>query len=226
MKYNLTFISDTHSRHNDISSNLIGGDIIFHTGDISTVGGKHEIFDFLDWYGNLKLYTYKILIAGNHDIGFEEDCQWYSKYASDKGIIYLHDSSIEIMGIKIYGSPWQPEYRNWAFNLPRMGDELFEKWNLIPNDVDILLTHCPPNGILDYVYRNSFFAGCEYLNFKVNEVNPKIHAFGHVHSGYGYTYRNNTNFINSSIMNDLYVPSNQPVHGIWDMDENNLNFIR
>lgn len=59
-----------------------------------------------------------------------------------RSITYLQGSAVEIEGLKIYGSPWQPEFQGWAFNLPR-GPRLREKWRLIPEGLDILVTHGP-----------------------------------------------------------------------------------
>jgi predicted MPP superfamily phosphohydrolase len=126
----ITFISDTHSKHKQITSSLPGGDLIVHAGDMSSQGYKHEIQEFLKWYNNLDNYTNKIFIAGNHDWGFQNDpamCKELLEFY-DK-VTYLQDNS-EVLGedndtaVKVYGSPWQPEFYSWAFNLPRMGWEL------------------------------------------------------------------------------------------------------
>ena len=52
------------------------------------------------------------------------------------------------------------------------GAEIAEKWKLIPDDTDILITHGPPNGILDEVPRKFFVenTGCEELIKKVEEL--------------------------------------------------------
>ena len=42
----------------------------------------------------------------------------------------------------------QPSYGTWGFQLNR-GWQLLEKWNLIPDDVDVLMTHGPPVGEYD-----------------------------------------------------------------------------
>lgn len=45
----------------------------------------------------------------------------------------------------LFYSHRQPWFYGWGFNLPR-GQALLEKWNLIPEGVDILITHGPPLG--------------------------------------------------------------------------------
>ncbi len=67
------------------------------------------------------------------------------KISTAKDVIYLEDSETTINGIRIWGSPWQPEFGGWAFNLPR-GEECLEKWEMIPEGIDVLITHGPPIG--------------------------------------------------------------------------------
>lgn len=86
-----------------------------------------------------------------------------------------------VEGLRIYGSPWQPEYGNWAFNLDR-GAPLKAKWDLIPEGVDILITHGPPKGFGGQTREGD--VGCDDLLEAVNRVKPLIHVFGHIHEGY------------------------------------------
>ncbi len=58
-------------------------------------------------------------------------------------VTYLEDSETSIKGVSIYGSPWQPEFCDWAFNLPRKSEALREKWAKIPDKSDIVITHGP-----------------------------------------------------------------------------------
>ena len=206
----ITFISDTHGKHYKTTQDLLpGGDMIIHAGDISNRGLITEIKDFMDWFGQLP-YKHKIFIAGNHDFGFEA-----IRNSNEPGIkihpnvIYLKDESVTIDGIKIYGSPWQPWFHDWAFNLHR-GEEIAEKWKMIPDDVDILITHGPPHGILDKTER-LVNAGCEELYKRVFEVKPKIHVFGHIHEGYGMREIDDVIFINASALDAHYLYSNKPI---------------
>lgn len=76
----------------------------------------------------------------------------------------------------------QPEFCKWAFNLPR-GKECLSKWNLIPSDTDILVTHSPPLGFGDLCC-TGVRAGCvELLSTVQQRIVPKYHVFGHVHEG-------------------------------------------
>ncbi|XKL69228.1 hypothetical protein PGB90_006997 [Kerria lacca] len=124
--------------------------------------------------------------------------------------IYLEDTFVKIYGIKIYGTPWQPEFCKWAFNLPR-GQECLEKWNLIPDDIDILVTHTPPLGFGDLCC-TGVRAGCtELLTTVQKRVMPKYHIFGHVHEGYGVFSDGKIIFINASTCNINYLPVNPPI---------------
>jgi len=220
----ITFISDSHNRHKQLDAHLPGGQIIIHAGDSTSMGWKHEIEDFCKWYNKLN-YEHKIFIAGNHDKGFQNapDQTWeiIQKYK----INYLQDSMLEIDGIKIWGSPWQPEFCNWAFNLPRNGWQLAEKWNFIPENIDILITHGPAFGNLDKVIGRKDNLGCELLTERLKIVKPKIHIYGHIHSGYGYKFDGYTHYINASVLNEEYIYTNKPLTIDWNKETNELIFL-
>lgn len=123
---------------------------------------------------------------------------------------YLEDELIEIFGLRIYGSPWQPEFCKWAFNLPR-GQPCLEKWNKIPKGLDILITHTPPLGHGDLCC-SGVRAGCvELLSTVQQRVKPKYHVFGHVHEGYGITSDGKVIYINASTCDLNYLPNNPPI---------------
>jgi Icc-related predicted phosphoesterase len=199
----ITFISDTHSKHAYCTPNLPGGDILIHSGDISSMGHERELYDFLKWFSKQK-YEHKVFIAGNHDWIFERNPARAQEILSEYlDVIYLQDNSVELEGLKIYGSPWQPAFHNWAFNLPRNGEALDEKWAQIPEDVDILVTHGPPFETLDYVIWSQSSVGCERMAKHIPRIKPMIHAFGHIH-GAGTSENNYTFSINASVLNEKY----------------------
>lgn len=185
-------LSDTHGHHNEID--IPPGDVLLHAGDISSRGKLDQIRDFNFFLGTLP-HTHKIIIAGNHDFGFEKDPD--AARALIVHATYLQDEAIEIDGIKIYGSPWQPEFHNWAFNLKR-GAELRAKWDQIPADTDILLTHGPPYGILDRIWSGAK-VGCVDLLARVQAVRPKLHLFGHIHEAAGYQQVDDIHYVNAAI---------------------------
>lgn len=205
-------LSDTHNCNEQI--NVPAGDILIHAGDATINGTEPEVAAFLEWFSALP-HRYKILVAGNHDWLFEKNNRFARLLTANAKITYLQDSFIEIENLKIYGSPWQPRFFDWAFNLKR-GAELAEKWKMIPGDTDILITHGPPNGILDEVPRPFGVenTGCEELRKKVEELaenNLKLHIFGHIHCGYGQTDKFGVKFINASNCDEEYKPSQPPI---------------
>lgn len=205
-------LSDTHNCNDQIE--VPDGDILIHAGDATVRGTVFEITQFANWFSSLP-HKHKIFVAGNHDWLFETD-NALSRSLLDKSITYLQDSFVEVEGLKIYGSPWQPRFYDWAFNLNR-GAELAEKWKLIPLDTDILITHGPPNGILDEVPRKYFIenTGCEELRKRVETLaefgNLKLHIFGHIHCGYGQDERFGVKFVNASNCDEQYEPSQPPI---------------
>lgn len=207
-------ISDTHNCSGQIR--VPDGDILIHSGDATLQGTIDEIVYFNEWFSNLP-HAHKIFVAGNHDWLFETNPK-SARNLLDSAIIYLQDSFIEIEGLKFYGSPWQPRFYDWAFNLSR-GDEIAEKWKLIPNDTDILITHGPPNGILDETPAGDL-AGCEELMKKVETVRPLLHVFGHIHLGYGKLEMSGVEFANASVCDENYLPVNSPL--VFDIDENGI----
>lgn len=184
------------------------GDVIIHTGDISKVGKEYEVEDFVDWFSNLN-YQHKIFIAGNHDFFFERESNENIQHILNDNIIYLHNSQVEIEGIRIWGSPYTPRFFNWAFNFDR-GTDLEKNWQQIPVNTDILVTHGPPFGILDRTV-SGLNVGCEELMKKVKEIQPKYHLFGHIHEGYGMLQSEKTTFINGSVLNERYELVNSPI---------------
>ncbi len=221
----ITLISDTHNKHKQIENDLIGGDILIHAGDISSGGSLEEINNFCRWFDKLDNYTRKIFIAGNHDFGFESKYDETMKIVSSyDNITYLQDSHVMVDGIKIYGSPWQPRFYDWAFNVDR-GEKIKEYWDKIPIDTNILITHGPAYGILDTVIGEYKNLGCEELYRKIIDINPNIHISGHIHSGYGYKEFNNTHFFNASALDERYNYGNKPINIDFDKEKNSMDLL-
>jgi len=222
----ITFISDSHNQHKKLTEDLPGGDLIVHGGDISSMGYQHEIREFCAWYNKLNSYENKVFISGNHDFGFQKEPDKVREIIDfyDK-ITYLQDSLTVVDGVKIWGSPWQPWFCDWAFNLPREGEELKAKWDMIPEDTDILITHGPPHGYLDVVERQYDHLGCELLTERLKIVKPKIHIFGHIHSGRNIFEQNGTLFVNASVLNEQYRYSYKPFTIDYDFNQGKWDFV-
>lgn len=199
-------LSDTHTLTAGLQ--VPAGDVLVHAGDWCGRGDKSEAVGFADWLLTLP-HEHKVVVAGNHDWVAEKDPEWTAALFAGYGITYICDSSVAIDGLKFYGAPWQPEFCNWAFNLPR-GRALAEKWAQIPDDTDVLITHGPPAGILDMV-NESNRPGCHDLRARVAVVRPKLHVFGHIHEGYGRHRRHDTQFVNAAVCDGRYRPVNKPI---------------
>mmetsp|Transcript_41813 Transcript_41813/g.65318 ORF Transcript_41813/g.65318 Transcript_41813/m.65318 type:complete len:358 (+) Transcript_41813:131-1204(+) len=215
-------ISDTHSLHETMS--VPPGDILIHAGDFTDVGLPSDVLKFNEFIGRLP-HRHKIVIAGNHDLTFDKDSYprlWQrfshprefsveSTIASLSNAKYLFDEEINIRGFRIFGSPWQPEFCDWAFNLPR-GDALKQKWENIPKGIDVLVTHGPPIGHGDQTRGNKMRVGCVDLLKAVQTIKPAYHVFGHVHEGYGITEDGHgIQYVNASTCTANYKPTNPSI---------------
>lgn len=203
-------ISDTHGQHRDLP--LPEGELLVHAGDLSSKGKQHEIEDFLEWFA-AQPHPHKVFVAGNHDFFAEEQPEAMARLIPE-GVTYLNDSGVEVEGIRIWGSPVQPWFHDWAFNRQR-GADIARHWELIPNDTDLLITHGPPFGILDETARGPR-VGCEELTQAVERIRPRVHVFGHIHEAYGTLEQEGTLYVNASVLNLRYYLVNPPVVVDWE----------
>lgn len=196
------FISDTHCEHQSLIVPVV--DAVIHCGDESVHGNawmkERESRSFFEWYSALKIPT-KIFVPGNHSTAIEQGLIRGSDFPDVKCLIH---ESMEWNGFKIFGSPYTPEFFDWAYMKPRSVLDIV--WQSIPNEIDILITHGPPKGILDVtadIYTGEpVHVGSGSLMRHVKErIRPRIHAFGHIHdepgiSNFGTITRGATQFIN------------------------------
>lgn len=200
----LVMISDTHGMYDRV--NIPDGDVLIHAGDITAYGKLEELVHFNNWLGDLP-HKHKIVIAGNHDWVFQN--RNMAARMALTNATYLQDEEITIDGLKFYGSPWQPEFCNWAFNLPR-GAALKRVWDRIPVDTDVLITHGPPFEVLDLT-NQMMRVGCEELAKVVKKIKPKLHVFGHIHYSYGIIEREGTIYVNAATCGEDYKPDHPPL---------------
>ncbi len=187
-------ISDTHGCHHSLTD-LPGADIIVHSGDLTMADTEGEVVDFLNWFCDLP-YAHKIFIGGNHD-----SCLYEATLGGlDSNCHYLCNSPVVIDGLRFYGIP--------LFMPDCISEKLNTYYESLPADIDVLITHAPPYGILDFD-KNIHF-GSEELLIKVTEINPKLHLFGHIHNGYGICRPNTTIFSNGSILDGQYARIGSP----------------
>jgi Icc-related predicted phosphoesterase len=213
MEIKIVCISDTHDLHRNLS--IPEGDILIHAGDITYFGSSWTLYEFNEYMGSLP-HSHKIVIAGNHDFCIADDPKACAAILTN--CIYLQDQSVTIEGIKFYGSPWQPWFHDMAFNLQR-GPDIKAKWDLIPEDTDVLITHGAPYGHLDTIQGVS--QGCQELLTAVDCVKPKLHVFGHIHKGAGLSKNEHTTFINASSCDQWYKLANLPI--VFNMQAKEVN---
>lgn len=196
-------LSDTHGRHRDLR--VPDGDLLLHAGDLTRRGEKEEIQAVNAWLAGLP-HPAKVVIAGNHDFAFERDPEartWLT------AATYLQDEEVTVGGLRIWGSPWQPRFFDWAFNADR-GEELRRIWARIPQGIDVLLTHGPPLGVLDRTVHGEE-VGCADLADAVRRVRPRLHVFGHIHEGAGRHDSGGVISVNAASLDVRYRPVNPPI---------------
>jgi Icc-related predicted phosphoesterase len=214
----ITTISDTHCRLRNVK--VPTGDLLIHSGDLTFRGDIEETSQELRELGRIaKNFKYGcVLVEGNHDWLGHKHPQLMDQMCIDNGITLLRDSGVTVDGLNLWGSPYQPEFCNWAWNLPR-GQALKDKWDQIPDNTHVLITHGPPMGILDPVERfnrktgliDIEHVGCADLYNRIQELpSLRLHVFGHLHLGYGHIEIKGVDYINASVCTENYKPTNPP----------------
>jgi predicted phosphohydrolase len=187
----LVAVADTHLFHDELT--VPDGDVFIHAGDLCRAGTLDELDRAARWLHTLP-HRFKIMVAGNHDRAFQIHPE-SARRLLGQDVIYLQDAGTVVEGVRFWGSPWQPAFNDWAFNLPR-GRELAEKWALIPEGLDVLITHGPPRGIGDRTSYGPVRSGCVDLRARVAAVRPRLHLFGHIHEDGGAWDIDGTMFVN------------------------------
>lgn len=222
-------ISDLHGYYPELE----GGDLLIICGDLTAQDTLLQHGKFIQWLSEQK-YRKKIFIGGNHDNWLDKTKPY--KLVHDPSMEYLFDSGTKFEGFKIWGSPWtktfegmNPECKAFTYDTE---EELAAKWALIPDDVDILITHSPPKAILDW-NRQGLQCGSSSLLEKSRKLkNLKLFVFGHIHEAYSminiHEIQKNTGIVSSqnnppdslpiivncSHVNEHYEPVNQPIRVI------------
>lgn len=211
--------SDTHKR---IKFSLTQCHFAICAGDVCAMGKEGDYREFMKWFDNQPA-VHKIYVPGNHDVFCEEKMDFARNIAAANGVHFLHNSGINLDGIKFWGTATQPFFCNWSFNVIDVRDRARD-FALIPEGTNMLITHCPPYGILDSpppsVWNNRSteeHVGCRALLAAVVRVKPRFHIFGHIHREYGQFRRNGTLFVNASICSEQYQQLNAPV--VIDLNE-------
>lgn len=203
----IAMVADIHGHY----PNIEPCDLLIVAGDM-TDSLRYTYDESVGWYDKFFRAWLKsapadeiVGVAGNHDFMYEREPQLMRDL--DLPWRYLEDEGWEYRGYKIWGSPWQPRFGNWAFNADE--DELERRFDWIPNDTDILITHGPPYGIGDKTFEGRR-AGSKALRRRINQVRPELHVFGHIHPGRGIYHFNNGMQVNASYL--LYEGPQEPIY--------------
>ena len=189
----LVLLSDTHQLHREVD--VPNGDILIHAGDFTMFSkSMNAIADFNEWLGQLP-HRHKVVLPGNHEFFLEADPS--ARFMLDNALVLINEVT-EIEGLRIWGSPVTPLYGG-AFGLSAIEDRL-RVYAQIPSDIDVLVTHGPPYGILDLSSDSGLHSGCHELFDAVMRVRPRLHVFGHVHSAHGIFQTDQTTFVNAALL--------------------------
>ena len=207
----LTIISDTHNQHERFGT--LSGDVLIHCGDMFNLfsNGEGDLESIDNWFGRQK-FDLILCTGGNHDSMLEERLNVVDEPFLNA--VYLQDRAYIHEGVCFYGAPWTPELSGQAFY--REDAELEHARNSIPANVDVLITHTPPAGILD-VSSRGLELGCRHLAKRLHVVNPRVHCFGHVHASSGIQKYESTTYINASSVNSQFELARRPYEvELWD----------
>lgn len=211
-------ISDTHGETSKIE--IPACDILLHAGDICPDAyakvwtRKHPVL-CVDWLHDVWLPWITPMLNdgwikevaftwGNHD--------WTQSIPSDAfrflppNVHLLVDEEVTLGGLRVWGTPWSNQYRNWAW--------MHESWDLaafydrIPSGVDIILSHQPPRGdaarFPDFDTGVMLTVGSAELVSTMARVAPKAVVCGHVHSGHGVYHYDGVKVYNVSVVDEAY----------------------
>lgn len=196
-------ISDTHTLHSNIK--VPECDVLIHAGDYSSTGRIQEITSFLEWFSKQPA-EFKIFISGNHDSLSWDNRSLFNTLVKDyenDNVFYLEDSGIELKGLKIYGTPWTPTFGMWSYMVDPYSPRMQRYRDLIPDNLDILISHGPPHGVCSMTSRG-VDAGCYQLKQAIERAKPKGVVCGHLHESHGQGMLGETKIYNVANLNEYY----------------------
>jgi len=212
----LVILSDNHSNYD---FEVPDGDVLIHAGDFSYMGRNEEIIEFTEWMKSQDKFDYRLWVPGNHEVGIEKNYQYYVDFIeAESNSICIHNKEIEIDGLKFMGTGNTPTFGRWAFM--KDDDQRKRYWEIAPDDIDVLVTHGPPFGLLDTidVSGNSEKLGCIHLRKYIERVKPKLACWGHIHGSGGsvmplkhWDGEDDTMCVNASVLNEGYELVRQPI---------------
>ena len=199
----VVLMSDTHGHHRDVA--VPDGDLLVHAGDFTYFNGSTRATrDFNDWLGQLP-HGSKVVIPGNHDSGFVDLA--FRELITEAKLLINEGTVMD--GLRIWGSPVTPG--DWGAFGPETADERERLFSQIPKYTDLLITHGPPQGILDHTTPKGKPQGCEQLLAAVRRVKPRLHVFGHIHQRYAMFRSADTLFVNAALAGPDYNIARPPI---------------
>jgi Icc-related predicted phosphoesterase len=244
-KTRFIIISDTHNQHAGLAAKtaarrMPAGDVLIYCGDFTGRGKPEEVEAFNTWLAEQD-YKYKVGTCGNHDFLFEKDRDRAMQLFTAGEMLIDREFILPLEGteetLKIWGSPWNPWFHDWAFNSPEkpLAKRRFmqEKWKAIPEDVDILITHTPPFQILDHVNNRHGEAdvGCFALRERQEEIcfsthfKQRLNCFGHIHEGRGVVQSVATGWLYVNASNCLWNLHYPPFVVDYDHEARNYSVV-
>lgn len=114
-----------------------------------------------------------VAVPGNHDCLAAQD----PLLMKSLPWTYLCNEAAVVQNRKVWGSGHTSSFGSFVVSEAELAKEI---WPLIPQDVEILVTHSAPYGRGDRVYNEHI--GSRSLRARVDELTQlRLHAFGHVH---------------------------------------------
>ena len=232
----LVFISDTHRCERWLSPPH--GDVLIHCGDAlledRDSGRRSEAAaqSFARWL-RAQPHRYKLLLGGNHDAVLERLGPAAVQRLLQGGdeeqgqVLYLHNEILRLrLGcgrvLSVGGTPHSDKNSaastNSAFQTMDGSDATSWLEHGSDSRLDVLLSHGP--GLAAGLGKGA--AGAAALSEWVSQHRPRLHAFGHVHAGYGVAWQQHdtgggggepgaTLCINAAMADAAYAPLHPPV---------------
>lgn len=229
MKLDFVLASDTHS----LDLQTPAADYLLFAGDCTKTGSEPEFVAFNEWLSR-QPQAKRFVTFGNSDKFAAHDCAAVRRILSN-AVCLIDEEVTTPEGLRIYGSPWvvsdYDEVRarkdNWAFVLMNSSLAYPAKWQEIPENLDVLLTHGPPYGISDKQMPTKSLVGDGHLLNRLIQLAslnaaPKVHVFGHIHEGDRVTEKHGVKFLNASLLDCLSKPTKSPLvltyeNGAWSV---------
>ena len=213
MTIRLLILSDTHDTAFPDPSELPKTDVVLHCGDLTMIGGLSKYRAAIEKLVKCKAEL-KLVIPGNHDVSL--DPKWWADNLGvedgddpeepQKAFALFDATTARYAGVRllteglhtftlndgrsftIYASPFTPAFGGYAFAYSLEQPKFNE--HTIPTDVDIVMTHVPPQKPRRGDYRldlnkEGMNCGCPALWKAIESARPRLHCFGHIHEGYG-----------------------------------------